>query len=355
LTSTFNEMSHELGKLYRDLEQAVDEKTKELQHANQSLQVLYNSSQELSASRITAENFQSILQHIASLEGVTWVRLEVNEVGENPLYLQEGEGHAQNHGRRELSLDGQHLGYLDWDFATITPDQALLDSFVLILSRAIYYNQSQRQAEKLLLMEERATIARELHDSLAQSLSYLKIQVSFLKKSVNKLPDNDKVEQTKQIISELDTGLTSAYTQLRELLTTFRLKIKQGSFGQALSEMVSQLDDRSDATILLSNNLSSIELEANQQVHLLQLIREATINAIKHAKAHKIHICCSESDELVTVSIKDDGVGFETNIEKINHYGMSIMQERAARLGGELVIKAAPGSGCEVMLTYQKN
>ncbi|NVL73171.1 nitrate/nitrite two-component system sensor histidine kinase NarQ, partial [Escherichia coli] len=72
--------------------------------------------------------------------------------------------------------------------------------------------------------------------------------------------------------AELDTGLSAAYTQLRELLTTFRLTIKEGSFGQALQEMVETLNEQTTAEITLKNRLSSTELDAHQQVHLLQLI-----------------------------------------------------------------------------------
>jgi two-component system nitrate/nitrite sensor histidine kinase NarQ len=204
-------------------------------------------------------------------------------------------------------------------------------------------------------MEERATIARELHDSLAQALSYLKIQVSLLKRSVKGLPDEVAVAQTAQVISELDTGLSAAYTQLRELLTTFRLSIKEGSFGQALQEMVATLDDQTTAIISLNNQLSSTELDAHQQVHLLQLIREATINAIKHAKAESINIECLESDGFVTVKVEDDGVGFDRQDEKLNHYGMSIMQERAARLHADLSVDAQRDKGCTVTLEFQQS
>ncbi|MCR9773413.1 nitrate/nitrite two-component system sensor histidine kinase NarQ [Vibrio harveyi] len=357
LTRTFNRMANDLGKLYRGLEQAVDEKTRKLQHANQSLRVLYDSSKELTASRIHQENFQAILQHIASLEGIRAVKLEIDQIGEPNWILSEGEEcrhecDSECH-TKILTLDGVHLGYLHWKAGLPCPNESLIDNFVQILSRAVYYNRAQRQAEQLLLMEERATIARELHDSLAQALSYLKIQVSLLKRSVKNIPDDKAIEQTNQVIAELDTGLSAAYTQLRELLTTFRLTIKEGSFGQALQEMVSTLDDQTAAKISLDNELSSTELDAHQQVHLLQLIREATINAIKHAQANNIKIQCLDSDGKVTVTVTDDGIGFEQQDEKLNHYGMSIMQERAARLHAELQIEAAANSGCIVRLEFQ--
>lgn len=357
LTRTFNRMANDLGKLYRGLEQAVDEKTRKLQHANQSLRVLYDSSKELTASRIHQENFQAILQHIASLEGIRAVKLEIDQIGEPNWILTEGEEcrhecDSECH-TKTLTLDGVHLGYLHWKAGLPCPNESLIDNFVQILSRAVYYNRAQRQAEQLLLMEERATIARELHDSLAQALSYLKIQVSLLKRSVKNIPDEKAIAQTNQVIAELDTGLSAAYTQLRELLTTFRLTIKEGSFGQALQEMVSTLDDQTAANISLNNELSSTELDAHQQVHLLQLIREATINAIKHAQANNIEIQCLDSDGKVTVTVADDGIGFEQQDEKLNHYGMSIMQERATRLHGDLQIEAATDSGCIVRLEFQ--
>lgn len=355
LSRTFNSMAGDLGKLYRGLEHAVNEKTNKLQMANQSLQVLYHSSQELTASRITASNFQTILRHWVALEGICALRLEIEEEAGKPLILQEGKPSGAAMLQTPLTLDGHHLGFLYWEAGSPEPDRALIDNFALILSRAIYYNQAQRQAEQLLLMEERATIARELHDSLAQSLSYLKIQLTLLKRSVTSLKPDGDLSKTENIIREIDKGLSDAYTQLRELLTTFRLTLTEGSFGQSLLGMLTQLSGQTDAKIELNNALSSIALDAHQQVHLVQLIREATINAIKHAKATKIKVNCQEQQGRVQVTIEDDGVGFDLQDHKLNHYGMSIMQERAARLRGELKVESAPGKGCKVVLTYQQS
>jgi two-component system nitrate/nitrite sensor histidine kinase NarQ len=336
------------------LEQAVNEKTHKLQHANQSLGVLYKSSQELTASRITQDNFQAILTQIVNIEGIKSAKIEISELGEKNTELIAGEICDDYNKKKPFELDGVHLGFLYWQSGLPCPDQALIDNFVQILSRAIYYNQAQRQAEQLLIMEERATIARELHDSLAQSLSYLKIQVSLLKKVLAKQEPNELTDKTNQVISEIHSGISAAYTQLRELLTTFRLTITEGNFGHALQEMLSQLEQQTDAEIQLLNELSSIELDAHQQVHLLQLIREATINAIKHASASKIEVKCLEQQNTVTVSIVDDGVGFDKNVEKLNHYGTTIMQERASRLNGDLQITSSKHNGCAVTLTYQR-
>ncbi|MEZ9231664.1 nitrate/nitrite two-component system sensor histidine kinase NarQ [Vibrio amylolyticus] len=354
LNRTFNQMAADLGSLYTGLEQAVNDKTHRLQHANQSLGMLYRSSQELTASRITHDNFQAILNQVANIEGVRCAKIEIIEKGEKNSEFYAGEFCDDYDKRKAFELDGVQLGFLYWKSALPCPDQALIDNFVQILSRAIYYNQAQRQAEQLLIMEERATIARELHDSLAQSLSYLKIQVSLLKKVLAKQESNDQTDKADLVINEIHNGISSAYTQLRELLTTFRLTIKEGSFGEALREMLSQLEQQTDAKIVLTNELTSTELEVNQVVHLLQLIREATINAIKHADASLIEVNCLEQNNLVTVSIVDDGIGFEKSVEKLNHYGTTIMHERASRLNGDLKIDSSKDRGCTVTLTYQR-
>ncbi|MGR5166175.1 nitrate/nitrite two-component system sensor histidine kinase NarQ [Vibrio astriarenae] len=348
LTRTFSNMAKDLGKLYRGLEQAVDEKTQELQKANTSLHVLYRSSQELADARINIDNFQAILRHIVSIDSIGKVQLNIDD-DDSSVSLCEGEAEQAEVIHRELYLDGEHLGSLHFYCIQEAPEHTLLDNFAQILARAIFYNQAQRQAEQLLLAEERATIARELHDSLAQSLSYLKIQVALFKKQMTKLEMSSGAANT---VAELDTGLSDAYTQLRELLTTFRLTIKEGNFGVALKEMLSQLDDQTSAMIVLENGLSSVELDAHQQVHLLQLIREATINAMKHADAGRIQVSCSEEQGEIVVSVTDNGTGFSDGEAKINHYGMSIMRERAERLNGQLTVNSQHDSGTEVRLVF---
>jgi two-component system nitrate/nitrite sensor histidine kinase NarQ len=362
LTNTFNHMAQDLGKLYRGLELAVDEKTRKLQSANNALQVLYDSSQQLTASRIGQENFKSILANMVKIDGISAIRLEAGDQSETPWYLEHGDMSTSNSRNGEsthmdslpLILDNKRLGELTWRYFHPNYDRALLNSFAQMLARAIYFNVAQRQAEQILLMEERATIARELHDSLAQSLSYLKIQMSLLKRGLSEqrpMGDSLKVDN---IIADIDKGLSDAYIQLRELLTTFRLTIKEGNFDQALAGMLQQLDDQSDIEIKLNSYFSTQLLDAHQQVHLLQLIREAVLNAIKHADATRIEVNCIDNKHSLVVEIIDDGRGFCQQEAEINHYGLTIMRERAERLGGMLTLSSSPNQGCTVTLIYNK-
>ncbi|MCL9783212.1 nitrate/nitrite two-component system sensor histidine kinase NarQ [Vibrio sp. S4M6] len=358
VAKTFNRMAYEIGSQYDMLEKKVNEKTNKLRKVNRSLELLYDAAQQLNTSRIDLDNLDHILNNMVSVDGIHAVRLQIEEPHENSHIVQSGELANGVTKEYKLYLEGEDLGYLYFAFEVHKPEQAIVDSFVQLLSRALFYYRSQRELEKLILMEERATIARELHDSLAQSLSYLKIQVSRMKRSINQLPDCDKNQRDyaklNDVTSELEVGLSSAYTQLRELLSTFRLSLKEGSLGHALTEIVNELSQQTSAVIHTNYQLSSLTLTTNQQVHVLQLIREAVVNAIKHANPEHIQIECQESLSHMMISVIDDGIGFDPRIEKNNHYGLSIMQERAQRLNGSLVVSSLKGRGSEVTLQYPK-
>ncbi|GAB6259832.1 nitrate/nitrite two-component system sensor histidine kinase NarQ [Photobacterium sp. 53610] len=348
LARAFNHMAQELGQSYRALETTVEEKTHRLKEANNALKTLYDCAQLLSVNRIQARHFSQILDRLIQLEGFAVIRLVVEEGHGIRTEFQAGKpDDSQSWHQHALKQEDQHLGTLWWQHTLPCPDPALIISVGHLLSRALYAHQTQTQSDQLLLMEERATIARELHDSLAQALSYLKIQLTLLKRQLATSPD-----AANNIIDDLEQGLSQAYRQLRELLNTFRLSIKPGKLSDALNDMLAPLRNQTTATILLHNQLPSLQLTAPQHIHLIQLTREAVLNAIKHAKATTITVDCIPQGDQVLVEICDDGQGFDPDQSKTSHYGMSIMNERAESLGGKLTILSAAGQGCRVQLKF---
>lgn len=324
-------------------------KNHRLRHANESLQVLYNCSQQLSVSRLTREQFTNILETMIAIDGLIGETLIIAEPNGSTSEIKVGQQAGQHWQYNELYIDGELMGQLWWQYTLPCPDKALINNISQILARAIYYNRAQKQAEYLLLMEERATIARELHDSLAQSLSYLKIQLALLKRELNQSDQNESIHQT---VHDIEEGLSNAYTQLRELLSTFRLTIKDANFGEALNQMLEPLEEQTDALLIIDNQISSMALDAHNQVHLLQIIREAVLNAIKHADADEITVNCQQTDQHIHVTIIDDGKGFDLNESKRDHYGLSIMQERASRLQGQLKIQSGINQGSVIGLLF---
>ncbi|WP_394166780.1 nitrate/nitrite two-component system sensor histidine kinase NarQ [Photobacterium piscicola] len=347
LARTFTQMAADLNNFYADLEQSVNEKTHRLRHANESLKVLYNCSQQLSVSRLTHHHFQQMLETLIAIDGLTAAKLVIEESNGTTTEITVGEEQSTSWHRQQLLIDGETMGQLWWQYQLPCPDLALIENIANILSRGIYYNRTQKQTEQLLLMEERATIARELHDSLAQSLSYLKIQLTLLKRQ---LTNTDERQQ--QTIQTIDEELSNAYTQLRELLSTFRLTIKEANFSEALTQLLIPLREQTPAQFNIENHLPSMALIAHNQVHLLQIIREAVLNAIKHADANQIKISCHQQHGIINVEIADDGVGFDPSNSKLNHYGLNIMQERASRLKGELTLSSQIGVGSQVKLQF---
>lgn len=346
LTHTFTRMSGELQKLYRSLEESVQEKTLDLQEANRTLEVLYACSQALTVSTIDQHCFERVLQQVRQKTPVNYLEMKTGENWKIQDGVQQDNEEWQT---LPIVLEDEELGLLRWQAPEGVPPLPLMQSLANMLGRGLYFNQAQKHYQQLLLMEERATIARELHDSLAQVLSYLRIQLALLKRAVP--ADNPSAHY---IIDDFSQALNDAYRQLRELLTTFRLTLQQADLTAALQEMITPLRNQTTATITLDCQIPTQALDAPQQVHLLQIIREGVLNAIKHAQARKISVSCSTSlSGIHTVNILDDGRGIASLTEPEGHYGLNIMHERAARLGGELTISRPEQGGTLITMNFR--
>ncbi len=218
-----------------------------------------------------------------------------------------------------------------------------------MIGRSLYVLQVQKQQQQLVLMEERSIIARELHDSLAQSLTFFKIQISLLKYNSETVKNWHK---QKTILADFEKALNEAYSQLRELLSTFRLTIEEANLTCALERVLDSLRSRTSAKISLNCKLPSQTFSAQQQVHALQIVREAVINAIKHSNATQIEVIAeTNQDGEQCLIVRDNGNGIVNGIEPDDHYGLTIMKERAAQLKGEFTIINRAEGGVQVMVT----
>ncbi|OYY77836.1 MAG: histidine kinase, partial [Hydrogenophilales bacterium 16-62-9] len=187
------------------------------------------------------------------------------------------------------------------------------------------------------------------HDSLAQSLSYMKIQVSRLKPLID---NPQRGDEAREVLEELREGLNSAYRQLRELLTTFRLRIEGEGLPSALQATVAEFSNRGDMPITLEVHLAGCKLTPNEEIHALQIVREALSNVLNHAQARHAQVSVNcDSDGSVSAIVTDDGVGIHA-AAGMHHYGMAIMEERAQSLGGRLMVENLPDVGTRVTLHF---
>lgn len=380
----FNGMAAELSKLYRNLETRVAEKTAELSCSNRSLELLYHSIARLYNGPVARDTYAILLKDIES----------VLEIGHGSACLMEGEtdrasvlastfvaggsdvdlcqvsncaeclGGAAIHQR--LAGDSQRTilvlplkdaerqhGVLQLDIPKGRTLEAwqmqLLEALCRHIGTAIGTARKSEQNRRVSLLEERAVIARELHDSLAQSLSFMKIQVSLLQSVLGAHPP----AEAGKILSELRQGINSAYRELRELLTTFRLKIEGTGLSAALQDTIAEFSRRGDIPIQLDVHLASCRLSANEEIHVLQIVREALSNVVHHAKARQGKaIVTFDSDGIFSATVEDDGIGFNDS-PGTHHYGMAIMQERARSLGGKLETENRTAGGARVSLSFK--
>lgn len=226
----------------------------------------------------------------------------------------------------------------------------VLDITAKLLTMVTRFQRKDEEGRRIAILEERAAIGRELHDSLAQSLSYMKIQLARLQSKAGNLTDDngDKVD-----LSDLREGLDNAYRGLRELLSTFRAHMDLRGLGYAIQSAIDEFSQRSDLTITLDNRLVNCRLTVNEEFHILQVVREALSNIVRHSGATKVIILMIlKENDSVELTVDDNGSGFVPADDKYDHHGQAIMKERAFNLGGTIDVMAMRHGGTRVKLTF---
>jgi two-component system nitrate/nitrite sensor histidine kinase NarQ len=353
LGNALQKTAAELAHLYEDLENQVNEKTLALTRANNELKFLYDNLLMLHADKLDYKALQSAINQLKYYEDLTFLRLVVeHDDGSKDVIKAEGgwpDELATESVQFPLLIEKTQMGYLDV-ISNKPLNKLLFENFAMMLTRSITIHNATEQRQQLALLEERAVIARELHDSIGQLLSFLKIQVSLLRKSLAHSCRSPEVEGQ---LTEINEGVSTAYVQLRELLSTFRLTIKEPNLSQAIEVMLDQLRHQTNINIQLNYKISAHLLEAKQHIHILQLIREATLNAIKHANpAHIVVDCQLTNNGMITITICDDGIGVTHLAERDQHFGIGIMHERANKLNGIVSFNSNQLGGTTVTLSF---
>ncbi|WP_413731501.1 MULTISPECIES: nitrate/nitrite two-component system sensor histidine kinase NarQ [unclassified Shewanella] len=352
LSDALDSTAQELATLYGNLETQVKEKTLALTRANRELKFLYDNLVLLHSGKLNFEVMRQSLLQLKEYEHLQHLRLIIQQDEDAMEVIATDEDIWPQSGQTmqfPLKFEQQELGFLEV-IGEHDINVPLFENFAIMLARSIVIHNASEQRQQLALLEERAVIARELHDSLGQLLSFLKIQISLLRKGLDQSCKSPAVTQQ---LEELNEGVTTAYAQLRELLSTFRLTVKEPNLRNALEAMLEQLRSQTETELELNYRLPPQLLAAHQHIHILQLTREATLNAIKHANASRICISCEKnSDNMVVISVEDNGIGLAHIKERDQHFGIGIMHERASRLSGMVEFSSNASGGTSVVLTF---
>lgn len=377
LGQAFNHMVAELVLGIEALEARVAEKTLALTQNQRSLELLYRTKQRLSDQEPNQATFDEVLADVRAVIELEHAAICVTETEQAPQAFriavvpsklsdpceQSDCAHcadtaqfprASNNapvfklsdGRRiygimPIQLKAQQALH-DWQ-------QQLLEAVARQIGTALANAKRKQDQHRLALHDERSVIARELHDSLAQSLSYLKIQVVRLE---NQFPEVQRSDTASAALAELREGLNGAYRQLRELLNTFRLQMNERGLTAALEQTVQEFSERAQYQIQLDNRLLGVELAAHEEIHILQIVREALVNVERHAAAQHAWVNLAWEGESIVVQIADDGCGMAEHPHKKQHYGLGIMQDRALSLQGDLQLLRREPNGTVVQLKF---
>lgn len=228
----------------------------------------------------------------------------------------------------------------------------LLTSIGHHLGMAIEKARLDEEANLLSIMEERTRLANELHDSLAQSLASLKFQVRVL----DELLHSGEESALWQELELIENSLDEAYTELRELIAHFRAPVDKRGLVPAVEQAVERFRRDSGTSAFLQLEWDEANLPAEVDVQVLRIIQEALANIRKHSEANAVRVLMrAGKDGHYMVLIEDDGIGIqdrEIDGGPGEHLGLKILQERSARIGGELKIESEAGEGTRIILLF---
>ena len=225
-------------------------------------------------------------------------------------------------------------------------EEVLLDALASHLASALEGLRASALEREAAVSEERALLARELHDSIAQSLAFLKIQVQLLRNATEKAQG----EQMQLALDELDAGLKESIGDVRELLVHFRTRTNTDDIEAALQETLQKFRHQTGLQTELKVSGAGLPLPPDVQIQVLHVVQEALSNIRKHAKASAVELVV-EKGQFWAFTVQDNGAGFLPDVvQGSQHVGQHIMQERAKAIGATVRVASLPGQGTRVHL-----
>ena len=398
VTEGFNDMAQRLQALYQTLESRVEEKTRTLAERTSRLATLYDMAAFLNVKQTRSAMCEGFLERVqrafgAASAGIRLVtpegnlalyatrdmpdslvgreqciRLGVCSCGQaaadaktvvrlhDPRFPSHGLPHCRDAGyatavATPIEAHGQVLGVFNMFFREArnvgVDEESLLDSLGQHLGAALESVRLGALERDIAIADERNLLAQELHDSIAQSLVFLNLQVQMLDGALRK-NDGERVDAT---LKEIHAGVQECYSDVRELLTHFRTRLPQADLKSALAAMLANFERRTRIATSLVVEGSALPLAPDRELQLLHVVHEALSNARKHAQCSKVEIALQCGRDY-RVSVRDDGKGFDLDAASRlhDHVGLRIMRERADRAGGRLEVISRPGTGTTIVL-----
>lgn len=221
-------------------------------------------------------------------------------------------------------------------------------AFAEVMSATIEHTRANREARRIELLAERQVIANDIHDSLAQTLTYSRMRVSLLLEAIR---TGNELMATKYA-RDLDEALEIGQKSARGLIADFRCEMNQGGLLAALNDLTAQFRERNKIVLEYHNRLVDLELPIEHEIQVYHIVRESLTNIARHSGATHARLFVDASFGYYIFTIEDNGSGACTFTPVEGHYGMMIMRERAHRIGGKIKIESSAGLGTQVQLFF---
>lgn len=233
-------------------------------------------------------------------------------------------------------------------------EERMLTALGRNLGEAVESLRLQSRETELAVSEERNILAQELHDSIAQGLAFLNIQAQMLQDAV-KAGD---LAESAQIGSAMREGVQESYGAVRELMASFRTRMKHASLEAAIVGSLEKFEKQTKIRTVFETTGHPRRFGAETDLQLMHMFQECLSNARKHSCAGSLKASLVYEGSMATLEVADDGGGFlmKSKGPEVSGYGMGmrILRERAERIGAKVAVESEPGAGTRVKITIEK-
>jgi signal transduction histidine kinase/HAMP domain-containing protein len=281
----------------------------------------------------------------------------VNDVSKEPRYRAiEALGDTKSELAVAIKLGDKVFGVLDIESAKhhafgeadIFTAQTLADQLAVAIENARLYGETREMA----VMEERNRMAREIHDTLAQGFTGIILQLEAAEQAFS-----DSPPEAERHLNQASNLARKSLAEARRSVWNLRPKaLEQANLADALKQEVSKFSEQNDVNATCVLNGDRQDLSPDVETGLLRICQESLNNVRKYAKATNVEVSLAFDTSTVTLTISDDGAGFEQETrgkggKKRRGFGLISMQERARGLGGTFEVQSEKGAGTVVRVT----
>lgn len=229
------------------------------------------------------------------------------------------------------------------------------------LGMALENARLKRENLRIVLTSERQMMAAEIHDSLAQTLAYMKMRMAMLNDAIS----DQSLERSAKYAGDVSQALDDAYGHLRELLVQFRSRMDPMGLEHALRGLACGFQERTGIKLRYDNRLTDLRLEPDKESQVFHILQEALANVARHSGATEASMILEAAGDYYNATVEDNGKGgqgffaianrvggFQEHPGLRDHFGLAIMRERAEKIGGHLEVANLPQGGFRVRLSF---